>query len=261
MVGRARIAGISFRKQFVAGLYLYTWPMAGPRVLVVDDDPTIRQMLAEYLSTHGYEVAQAGNGEAMRAELARAAPAVVLLDVGLPGEDGLSLARFLRERYEVGIIMVTGAAEVVDRVAGLEVGADDYIAKPFDLRELRARLKSLLRRLEGRAAKAKPGGKRIAVGRCTLDLRSRQLSDAKGREIPLTAMEFDLLRTFIEHSNQVLSRDQLLSMTRNREWEPFDRSIDIRIARLRRKVEVDPDHPRSIRTVRGAGYMYVPSED
>src|SRR5262245_51727138 len=118
--------------------------MAGARVLVVDDDPAIRQMLAEYLANHGYDVAQAGSGQAMRVELERAAPAVVLLDVGLPGEDGLSLARFLRERYELGIIMVTGAADVVDRVAGLEVGADDYIAKPFDLRELRARLKSLL---------------------------------------------------------------------------------------------------------------------
>ena len=231
--------------------------MTAVRVLVVDDDPAIRNMLSEYLSTHGYEVAAAANGEAMRAELERAAPAVVLLDIGLPGEDGLTLARYLRERYGCGIIMVTGAGDVIDRVAGLEVGADDYIAKPFDPRELRARLKSVLRRLESRQAPKEP--QRVGVGRCFLDMKSRQLYDAKGAEVPLTAMEFELLRAFVGHPNQVLSRDQLLTMTRNREWEPFDRSIDIRITRLRRKVEEDPDHPRAIRTVRGAGYMFVPT--
>ena len=234
------------------------------RVLVVDDDPAIRDMLAEYLSGHGYAVALAGDGAAMRAELARAAPAVVLLDVGLPGEDGLTLAAYLREHCDVGIIMITGAGDVIDRVAGLEVGADDYIAKPFDLRELRARLKSVLRRLERKPAApagAQAGAPaRVSIGRCVLDLRSRALSDARGREIPITAMEFDLLKTLIEHPNQVLTRDQLLSLTRNREWEPFDRSIDIRITRLRRKVEDDPARPRAIRTVRGAGYMFIPSE-
>jgi two-component system phosphate regulon response regulator OmpR len=229
------------------------------RVLVVDDDPAIRQMLAEYLSSHGYEVAQAASGAAMRVELERAAPAVVLLDVGLPGEDGLTLARYLRERHDVGIIMVTGAGDGVDRVAGLEVGADDYIAKPFDPRELRARLKSVLRRLEGKAEK-KPALAKVGIGRCLLDMKARSLSDAKGREIPITAMEFDLLKALIEHPNQVLTRDRLLTLTRNREWEPFDRSIDIRITRLRRKVEEDPAHPRTIKTVRGAGYMFVPSE-
>jgi two-component system phosphate regulon response regulator OmpR len=229
-------------------------------VLVVDDDPAIREMLSEYLSAHGFEVAQAANGAAMRAELQRALPAVVLLDVGLPGEDGLTLARFLRERHDVGIIMVTGADEVVDRVAGLEVGADDYIAKPFDPRELRARLKSVLRRLEKKEPAAAKGRMRVGIGRCSLDLKSRTLSDDKGREIPITAMEFDLLKALIDHPNQVLSRDRLLTLTRNREWEPFDRSIDIRITRLRRKVEDDPGHPRVIRTVRGAGYMFVPEE-
>jgi two-component system phosphate regulon response regulator OmpR len=233
--------------------------MAATRVLVVDDDPAIRKMLVEYLTEHGYDVAQAASGEAMRVELARGAFSAVLLDIGLPGEDGLTLARFLRERHDVAIIMVTGAGDVVDRVAGLEVGADDYIAKPFDPRELRARLKSVLRRFEGKGEKKASSGK-IAIGRCTLDLQSRTLSDAKGREIPITAMEFELLKALTGHPNQVLSRDQLLTMTRNREWEPFDRSIDIRITRLRRKLEEDPAHPRAIRTVRGAGYMFIPAE-
>jgi two-component system phosphate regulon response regulator OmpR len=154
--------------------------------------------------------------------------------------------------------MVTGAGDVVDRVAGLEVGADDYIAKPFDPRELRARLKSVLRRLEKKVP-AKPDA-RVSIGSCILDLKARVLSDARGREIPITSMEFELLKALIEHPNQVLSRDQLLSMTRNREWEPFDRSIDIRITRLRRKVEDNPARPRVIKTVRGAGYMFIPGK-
>src|SRR5688500_16534105 len=233
--------------------------MAATRVLVVDDDPTIRKMLVEYLTEHGYEVAQAAGGEAMRVELARGAFAAVLLDIGLPGEDGLTLARYLRERHQVGIIMVTGAGDVVDRVAGLEVGADDYIAKPFDPRELRARLKSVLRRIDVKVEKKFAPSMRISVGRCFLDMKARTLSDAKGREVPITSMEFDLLKALIAHPNQVLSRDQLLTMTRNREWEPYDRSIDIRITRLRRKVEADPAHPRAIRTVRGAGYMFIPA--
>jgi two-component system phosphate regulon response regulator OmpR len=237
------------------------------RVLIVDDDPAVRDMLAEYLSSHGYDVALAEGGAAMRAELERAVPDVVLLDVGLPGEDGLTLARYLRERYEVGIVMVTGAGEVVDRIVGLEMGADDYIAKPFDPRELRARLKSVMRRTQGRAAPAAAPGTapaapaadgRLPVGRCLLDLRSHQLYERDGAEVPLTSMEYELLRVFTEHPNQVLSRDRLLTLTRNREWEPFDRSIDIRIARLRRKIEEDPENPRTIRTVRGAGYMFVP---
>jgi two-component system phosphate regulon response regulator OmpR len=143
------------------------------------------------------------------------------------------------------------------------MGADDYIAKPFDPRELRARLKSVMRRTQGRApAAASPGGAapdgRLPIGRCLLDLKAHQLYERGGTEVPLTSMEYELLRVFAEHPNQVLSRDRLLTLTRNREWEPFDRSIDIRIARLRRKVEEDPENPRAIRTVRGAGYMFVP---
>jgi len=232
--------------------------MSNGKVLIVDDDVAIRRVVTEYLGSHDYEVTAADGGEAMRAALQTAVPDVVLLDLGLPGEDGLALARFLRERYSVGIIMVTGASETVDRIVGLEVGADDYIGKPFDLRELRARIKSVMRRLQPQAASAGSQSARVAIGRCALDLAARQLYDRDGAEVPITAMEFDLLKAFIDHPNQVLSRDRLLTLTRNREWEPFDRSIDIRITRLRRKIEDDPENPRSIRTVRGAGYMYVP---
>jgi two-component system phosphate regulon response regulator OmpR len=239
--------------------------MTSGRVLIVEDDPEVRAMLAEYLGGQGYEVAQADSGEAMRTALARAVPHVVLLDVRLPGEDGLALARFLRERYDLGIIMVTAAGEVVDRIVGLEMGADDYVAKPFDLRELLARLKSVMRRVQGPspagAAPAAPAAveaDRVPIGRCLLDVRSHRLFDGDGGEVAITAMEFDLLKAFVDHPNQVLSRDRLLTLTRNREWEPFDRSIDIRIARVRRKIEADPDNPRAIRTVRGAGYMFVP---
>ncbi len=235
-------------------------------VLIVDDDADVRGMIAEYLAVHGYEIAQAGNGEQMREALARRVPDVVLLDLNLGGEDGLSLARYLREHHDVGIIMVTAASDVVDRIVGLEVGADDYVAKPFDPRELLARLKSVLRRLRGTPERPAgsgegPGAKRARVGRFVLELEGRRLLDPAGSEVALTSMEFDLLRAFTEHPNQVLSRDRLLTLTRNREWEPFDRSIDIRVARLRRKIETDPDNPRLIKTVRNAGYMFLPTTD
>jgi two-component system, OmpR family, response regulator len=234
------------------------------KVLIVEDDREIRESVADYLSGHGYACAQAADGKAMRAALAESVPDLVLLDLRLPGEDGLSLARWLRENHEVAIIMVTAAGDVVDRVVGLEVGADDYLGKPFDLRELLARVKSVLRRGQGSGKRSGPAGKeggatkRVAIGACQLDLDTHQLIGQKGEDIPLTGMEFDLLRVFAEHPNRVLSRDQLLTLTRNREWEPFDRSIDIRIARLRRKIEADPEKPKTIKTVRGAGYIFIP---
>jgi two-component system phosphate regulon response regulator OmpR len=231
------------------------------RVLIVEDDREVREAVADYLASHGYDCAQAVDGKAMRAALAEGAPDLVLLDLRLPGEDGLSLARWLRDNHSVAIIMVTAAGDVVDRVVGLEVGADDYLGKPFDLRELLARVKSVLRRGGKDRKPAKSGGgatQRVPIGACQLDLDTHQLIGQKGEEIPLTGMEFDLLRVFSEHPNRVLSRDQLLTLTRNREWEPFDRSIDIRIARLRRKIEVDPEKPRTIKTVRGAGYIFIP---
>jgi two-component system OmpR family response regulator len=231
------------------------------RVLIVEDDPDIREMVAEYLGGQGYEVDQAESGSDMRETIERHLPDVVLLDVRLPGEDGLTLARYLRERYDVGIIMVTAANGVVDRVVGLEIGADDYVTKPFDPRELLARLKSVMRRLQSRAPAhdiVRVGPERVAVGRCFLDVGAHRLVDPQGQEIPITSMEYDLLRIFTEHPNKVLTRDQILNLTRNRDWEPFDRSIDIRIARLRRKVEANPVEPQAIRTIRGAGYMFVP---
>jgi len=234
------------------------------RLLIVDDDPAVRAMLREYLQGHGYAVGEAGSGVQMRECLEADLPDVVLLDLRLPGEDGLTLAKYLRERYDLGIIMVTASGDVIDRVVGLEVGADDYLAKPFDPRELLARLKSVLRRLQARpaaepATAAAPTSARQRFGRCELDLDARRLFEVGGAEVAITAMEFDLLRVFLGHPNRVLSRDQLLMHTRNREWEPFDRSIDIRIGRLRRKVEPEPaGEPRCIRTVRNAGYMFVP---
>lgn len=229
------------------------------RVLIVEDDRNVREMVAEYLRGHGYEVHQAGDGADMREIMSRHQPQVVLLDVRLPGEDGLTLARYLRERHDAGIIMVTAAGEVVDRVVGLEIGADDYVTKPFDPRELLARLKSVMRRLQSCAPRAPSGASaHVSVGRCFLDVAAHRLLDAEGHEVPLTSMEFELLKLFTEHPNKVLTRDQILTLTRNRGWEPYDRSIDIRIARLRRKVETNPDEPRALRTIRGTGYMFVP---
>jgi two-component system phosphate regulon response regulator OmpR len=206
-------------------------------------------------------VLTADGGVAMRALLAKETPDVVLLDVNMPGEDGLSLARYIRERLDLPIIMITAAGEVVDRVVGLEVGADDYLSKPFDPRELRARIKSVLRRYRrpnlARSAD-EPARRQVVLGRCTLDLDMRQLLDAGGHEVPLTSMEFDLLKVFAERPNRVLTRDQILNITRNRDCDPFDRSIDIRIARLRKKIEADPDKPVTLKTIRGAGYMFVP---
>src|SRR6185369_13666714 len=239
------------------------------RLLIVDDDPSVRSMLLEYLEGHGYTVAEAASGAQMREQIEQELPDAVLLDIRLPGEDGLVLARYLREHYEVGIIMVTASGDVVDRVVGLELGADDYIAKPFDLRELLARIKSVLRRLQAKpptkdSAPASAGQqqppRRQRFGRCEIDLESRRVFEIGGPEVTITAMEYDLLTAFLANPNRVLSRDQLLLHTRNREWEPFDRSIDIRIGRLRRKVEPDPaGEPRCIRTVRNAGYMFIPN--
>ncbi len=231
-------------------------------IIVVDDEPEIRSMLVDYLSHSGFTVRAAEDGAAMRRILAEQPADLVILDINMPGEDGLSLARFLRANTEVGIVMLTAAGEVVDRVVGLEIGADDYIPKPVDLRELLARIRAVLRRLRAApaepAAGEAPAAKMTQIGACKLDLEAHRLYDADGQEVPITSMEFDLLKAFVEHPNRVLSRDQLLDLAHNKDWEPFDRSIDIRIARLRRKIEADPSKPQVVKTVRGAGYIFVP---
>ncbi len=235
------------------------------RILVVDDEPGIRDMLGEYLSSQGFTVTDACDAPTCRQLLKTEPFDVVLLDITLPGEDGLSLARHIREAYGCGIVMVTAAGSTVDRVVGLEIGADDYIAKPFDPRELLARVRSVLRRLQARTdATAGNGGgaasepARVRVGRCWFDATGRRLTAEAGEDIPLTAMEYDLLKALTDRPNRVLTRDQLLDLAHHRDAEPFDRSIDIRVARLRRKVEHDPAKPAAIKTVRGVGYMFVP---
>jgi two-component system, OmpR family, phosphate regulon response regulator OmpR len=231
-------------------------------IIVVDDEPEIREMLADYLGHAGFHVSTAEDGAAMRRLLEDQAADLVILDINMPGEDGLSLARFLRANTKIGIVMLTAAGEVVDRIVGLEMGADDYLPKPVDMRELLARVRAVLRRMqpgapESREAEA-PATRKIRFGDCRLDLDAHKLYDPEGEEVAITSMEFDLLKAFAEHPNRVLSRDHLLDLAHNRDWEPFDRSIDIRIARLRRKVETDPSKPQVIKTVRGAGYIFVP---
>jgi two-component system phosphate regulon response regulator OmpR len=231
-------------------------------VVIVDDEADVRETLDEYLSHHGYRVTALDGGTSLRRLVEAQEPFdIAILDITMPGEDGLSLARFLRERTDAGIVMVTASGETVDRIVGLEMGADDYLPKPVDLRELLARIRAVLRRTHRRGNRAvAPDGERrvVGFGRCRLDLDAHKLFDEDGSEVPLTAMEFDLLRAFAERPNRVLSRDQLLELAHNRGWEPFDRSIDIRIARIRRKVERDPGKPQAIKTVRGAGYVFSP---
>src|SRR5262249_46623459 len=232
-------------------------------VLVVDDEVEVREIVREYLESFGFRVYVAGDGDGMRAVFAqRRHIDVVLMDLNLPGEDGLALTHQLRGVHDTGIIMITAAGQTVDRIVGLEMGADDYISKPFDLREVLARVRSLLRRLRVRPQTPHQGAPEdkpeiVRMGSCVLDLASHQLYDAEGHETPLTNTEFDLLKAFAEHPNRVLSRQQLLNLAHNRSDGVFDRSIDLRIMRIRRKIESNPDHPQVLRTVRGAGYIFV----
>jgi len=209
---------------------------------------------------HGFRVSEVEGGASLRRLLAKNdAVDLVLLDIRMPGEDGLSLARWLREHARIGVIMVTGSADTVDRIAGLEVGADDYIAKPFDLREMLARVRSVMRRVAAMPTKpTKPN--EVRFGRFILDLTAKRLATEAGEAVGLTSMEFDLLEAFATHPNRVLSRDQLLDLAHGKSAEPFDRSIDIRVTRLRRKIEADPNKPQFIKTIRGAGYFFAPDE-
>jgi two-component system phosphate regulon response regulator OmpR len=229
-------------------------------ILVVDDDQDVRETIRDYFEHCGFDVYVAGDGEGMRKALAGHRIDLVLMDLNLPGTDGLALTREIRSRHDIGIIMLTAAGLVVDRIVGLEMGADDYVAKPFEPRELLARVKSVLRR-QGKGAPAAPSAEVrpevVRMGRCTLDLAAHHLYDANGEEVPLTSMEFDLLHAFATHPDRVLSRSQLLELAHHREADVFDRSIDIRMARIRRKIEADPEKPEILKTVRGAGYIYV----
>ena len=226
-------------------------------IIVVEDEPTQRQLLLDYLGKQGFQVTGVESGTGLRRLVEREPPALVLLDIGLPGDDGFALARWLREKNsKICIIMVTSSGDTVDRVVGLETGADDYMAKPFDPRELLARIKSVLRRANNDATVTT--GPRVPMGRRILDLENRLLLDTDGGEETLAASEFDLLKLFAQNPNRPLARDWLLETVGHREMEAFDRAIDLRITRLRRKIEHDPARPEAIRTVRGLGYMFVP---
>jgi DNA-binding response OmpR family regulator len=231
-----------------------------PHIVIVEDEATQRNLLVDYLTRQKFRVSGTDGGPALRRLVERELPTLVLLDVGLPGEDGFTLARWLRERSgRIGIIMVTAASDTVDRVIGLETGADDYIAKPFEPRELLARVRSVLRRATGASVTA---ASRVRMGRRVLDVEKRILIDPiDSSEEKLSASEFDLLKVFAENPNRPLQRDWLLEVTAHREMEAFDRAIDLRITRLRRKIESDPAHPVAIRTVRGVGYMFVPPSE
>jgi DNA-binding response OmpR family regulator len=232
----------------------------GPKatILIVDDEPDVREVLEEYLVAHGYAAMGAENADVAK-EMAAAHPIdLALVDINMPGEDGLSLARHLRERYaKIAIIILTSAGTVVDRIVGLEMGADDYVPKPFDPRELVARVKSVLRRTSA-TGHADLGAERVRIGRCVLDVAAHRLTDESGSEVPMSSLEFDLLKALAEHPNRPLTRERILNLHQQRDWDPFDRSVDLRIMRLRKKIEPDPEHPRFIRTIRNEGYIFVP---
>jgi two-component system phosphate regulon response regulator OmpR len=231
------------------------------RLIVVDDEPDIRAMVADYLGKDGYAVCRCASGVELDAVL-RSGPAdLVVLDVSMPGEDGISIARRIRATGPTPIIMLTALDDVIDRVVGLEVGADDYLTKPFDLRELRARIRAVLRRggsVPDSVAAPAADENLVPFGRVFLDLDRHCLIDRDGADRRLTASEYALLLAFAKNPNRVMSRERLLDTGCCRDDEPFDRSIDIRITRIRKKVEVDAAKPQAIKTVRGAGYIYMP---
>ena len=230
------------------------------RVVVCDDELDVREMVQEYLDKRGFNVTTAANGEELRAILAAESVDLIVLDINMPGEDGLAVLRSLRSENPVAVVMLTAAGEVVDRIIGLEMGADDYLGKPVDLRELEARIKAVLRRKgqETAATNAKPSAESAQFGDYTLNIEAAKMVAQDGTELQLTAMEFSLLKVFAENKGRVLNRDQILEQAHDRSWDPFDRSIDIRISRLRRKIEKNPEKPSIIRTVRGLGYVYDP---
>ncbi len=234
-------------------------PAHAAHILVVDDDPRIRQMLARYFEGEGYRVTTVADGVEMDVAMRQNTIDAVLLDLSLPGgRDGLDLARDIRATSDVPIMMLTGRDDVVDRIIGIEIGADDYIAKPFHLREVHARLKSILRRRQPAAPKAvQEEDQIIRFEGWTLNLSRRQLLDPAGAEVELTTGEFDMLAAFLNHAGRVLTRDFLMDLTRGRHLEAFDRTIDAQIVRLRRKIEADVKHPQFIKAIRGVGYIFT----
>ncbi|MEY4560788.1 MAG: hypothetical protein RLZZ618_65 [Pseudomonadota bacterium] len=234
-------------------------------IAILDDELDITELLANYLQGHGYRVTQLHSGRDLMRLMPLDPPALVLLDLGLPGEDGFTIARQLREHWRCGLVIVTGRGDSVDKVVGLEVGADDYVTKPFDLRELLARIKAVLRRVvpaEQVSTAAAPTQSAPAARLCfagwSLEPDARKLINPQGTEVTLTSGEFDLLCTLVRHPGRVLSRDFLLEQTRGREAAPFDRTIDVQVGRLRRKLGDDGDDPKLIKSVRSAGYVLVP---
>jgi DNA-binding response OmpR family regulator len=226
-------------------------------LLVVDDDTGVLDLLRRYFTGQGFEVSTAANGAEMRDALTRTAVDLVMLDLGLPGEDGFELTRQLRKSWNGALIIITGRGESVDRVVGLELGADDYVTKPFDLRELLARVRSVLRRAHQNATPDDAANQvAFQFGNFLLSPQSRTLRTTGGATIALTTGEYELLRVLVEHPNRVLSRDDLMEHIHGRNAGPFDRAIDVQIGRLRRKVESDPANPELIRSVRGAGYLF-----
>jgi len=236
--------------------------MTQPLILICDDETHLREMVAEYLLDRGFDVAEAADAEAMRQQVEKRTPDLILLDIRMPKEDGLTALRTLRANRDVPVIMLTASAGTTDRVVGLELGADDYLGKPVDLRELEARIKAVLRRHSIMPQQTAPlvqtaaADNRVRFGPCALDLDAAQLFDADGLEISITSMEFTLLKLFAANPGRILTRDQILDHTHDRTNDPFDRSIDLRISRLRRKVEMNPAKPEVIRTVRGLGYIF-----
>lgn len=230
------------------------------RVIVVDDEAGVRRMVEEYLTVHGLDVRAADGGAALDALLAEAPADLVLLDVNMPGEDGISIAGRMRRRPErPGVLMLTAAGDEAHRLAGLSIGADDYLVKPFDLRELLARVRSVLRRLPQRAAGPEPKPREVAMGVCRLDLEGRRLIGPDGATVSISAMEYELLEAFARHPRQILSRDRLCELAHGRALSDAERSVDIRVSRLRKKLEADPGNPTSLLTVRGEGYRFEPS--
>ncbi len=230
--------------------------MGNKKILVVDDDPGLRELLQEYLTAQGYAVRTVADGAAMDDALRAEAADLVILDLMLPGDDGLTLARRLKMRGHLPVIMLSARGEDVDRIIGLEVGADDYLAKPFNPRELLARIRAVLRRVPNEAAAVRPA-RTLNFQGWRLDCLMRELTSPQGAQVAITGAEFDLLRVFCERPRRVLSRDQLLDFTQGRNAGSLERSIDVLVSRLRRKIEIDQHHPEIIKTVRSGGYLFT----